>query len=99
MNPQTIASLVRRARKKHGWTQQELAAELGRGQSLISKYERGQVVPPGDVLISCMKLLETKGATKAPSPPLTEIIDRHLEAQSAAQLRTILKELILRFTR
>ena len=30
------------ARERHGWTQTELARKVGRTQSMVSNYERGQ---------------------------------------------------------
>lgn len=37
-----LASFLRKKRKDSGLTQQELAARLGRYQSFIADYERGQ---------------------------------------------------------
>jgi len=39
------SSLLREWRKRHGVTQEELAATTGIAQSLLSKYERGPNVP------------------------------------------------------
>jgi len=48
-----MMSLGRRIRQLRGFdvTQDEFAKELGISQSQLSKYERGVVAPPADVLI------------------------------------------------
>lgn len=48
-----MKSLGRRIRQLRGFdlTQDEFAKKLGVSQSQLSKYERGVVAPPADVLI------------------------------------------------
>jgi len=48
-----MKSLGRRIRQLRGFdlTQDEFAKKLGISQSQLSKYERGVVAPPADVLI------------------------------------------------
>ena len=48
-----MKSLGRRIRQLRGFdaTQDEFAKKLGISQSQLSKYERGTVAPPADVLI------------------------------------------------
>jgi transcriptional regulator with XRE-family HTH domain len=48
-----MKSLGRRIRQLRGFdaTQNEFAEKLGISQSQLSKYERGTVAPPADVLI------------------------------------------------
>jgi transcriptional regulator with XRE-family HTH domain len=48
-----MRSLGRRIRQLRGFdvTQEEFARKLGISQSQLSKYERGKVAPPADVLI------------------------------------------------
>ena len=48
-----IKAVGRRIRQLRGFevTQNEFAMKLGISQSQLSKYERGVVAPPGDVLI------------------------------------------------
>jgi transcriptional regulator with XRE-family HTH domain len=48
-----MKSLGRRIRQVRGFdiTQEEFAKKLGISQSQLSKYERGTVAPPADVLI------------------------------------------------
>jgi len=48
-----LKSLGRRIRQLRGFdlTQNEFATKLGISQSQLSKYERGVVAPPADVLI------------------------------------------------
>lgn len=40
-----VGPLLRAMRARRGWTQRELAERSGRDQTLISKYERGEVLP------------------------------------------------------
>lgn len=49
---------VRRARKARGMTQQAFAAELGKSQAVLSRYERGQVDPPTEVFMHCLHILD-----------------------------------------
>lgn len=41
--------IVREAREKRGWTQEELAAKIKEKASLIKKIERGEIVPEDTV--------------------------------------------------
>ncbi len=41
--------IIRRARQAHGWTQEEFASMVKEKSSLISKIERGDMVPEDDV--------------------------------------------------
>lgn len=50
------AALVRNARRITGESQRAFAARVSSQQSLICKYERGEVSPPAHLLIQCMNL-------------------------------------------
>lgn len=87
------AQLVRNARKIRGLTQDEFAAELGRGQSLVSKYERGLVNPPGEVIMHCVNI--TRGETEAFSPTdVARLVEDKLASPAFAKLRSAIVALI-----
>jgi ribosome-binding protein aMBF1 (putative translation factor) len=91
--------LIRNARKKNGMTQKTLAAKLRRGQSVVSKYERGAVIPPGNILMRCMKILEGSEQAKSIPQEIPETIRTHVLALSRPQLRSILVDLVVRLSR
>lgn len=41
-----VAENIKRIRRLHGWTQRELAEQLGASFSLVQKYELGLATPP-----------------------------------------------------
>jgi len=51
MNKQLIKNNIKELRNMRGITQQELADEIFSTKQNVSKYERGEVIPPIDVLI------------------------------------------------
>ena len=51
------SSIVLQARLSLCETQRAFAARMGSTQSLICKYERGDVAPPAGLLIQCMNQL------------------------------------------
>ena len=53
---QDIGKLIKDARKALGITQAEFAKLLGKGRTTITEYERGQIVPPGDILLKIQEL-------------------------------------------
>ncbi len=50
---------IKELRIEQGLFQQDLANELGLKQSVISKYERGAVAPPYDILFKLAELFNT----------------------------------------
>jgi transcriptional regulator with XRE-family HTH domain len=89
-----LAALVKTARKIRGLSQEEFAAELGKQQSLVSKYERGLVDPPGDVVIHCVTI--TRGeADQAVSPDsVAQLVQERLGEPEFARLRSAIAVLI-----
>lgn len=87
------ASLVRSARASSGLTQAEFGRLLKRPQSVISKYERGLVDPPGTVIIHCMNLL-------GPSPKdlsaheVARIVEAKLAGPEFAAIRHVIVDLV-----
>ena len=53
---QNIGKLIKETRKSLGITQAELAKLLGKGRTTITEYERGQIIPPGDILLKIQSL-------------------------------------------
>ncbi len=51
---------ISRLRKERGWSQQNLAKQLGTSGPVIGRYERGEMVPSVEV---ARKLADTFGAT------------------------------------
>jgi len=51
-----IAKEIRRIRKAAGLTQLELAKKIKRDRSIISHYEAGDCIPPGDILLKIWSL-------------------------------------------
>ncbi|WP_320201770.1 helix-turn-helix domain-containing protein (plasmid) [Agrobacterium sp. rho-13.3] len=49
-----MAGLIRAARRKKGLNQAQFAALIGKSQGMVSRYESGESVPPGDVIMHCM---------------------------------------------
>ena len=45
-------------RKKHGWSQRDLASRLGIGQRHISGIESGKIVPRYDTLLEIVRMLD-----------------------------------------
>lgn len=83
-------AMVREARKRLGETQAAFGATLRRGQSLISKYERGRVDPPGEVLMYCLKVLGNNDPADSPTLNLAQSVEAHLNSLSTLELRSIL---------
>jgi len=93
-----LAGLVRQARTIKGLTQSEFAAELGRAQSLVSKYERGNVEPPGSVVMHCVNIVRpphmTQSAPIATATELAGVVESRLSSSEYDELRSALVMLI-----
>lgn len=78
------ADLVRRARSKTGLSQGDFGHALEKSQGVISRYEKGTVTPPGNVLMHCMHILG--GAMQAPatSDPGWDAVLAALDSLSSA---------------
>lgn len=63
---QPSSELIRSARKIRSLSQQSFALELGKSQGLVSRYERGLVDPPTDVLMHCMNILSQQASPTSP---------------------------------
>lgn len=54
----TMGEIIKQARKKAGFTQQELANEIGKGFSTVQKYEMDLITPPPDTIIKISQVLK-----------------------------------------
>jgi ribosome-binding protein aMBF1 (putative translation factor) len=54
------ALLVKKARLACEMTQTGFKTELKRTQETISRYEKGTLIPPDDVVMRCIRILEQK---------------------------------------
>jgi transcriptional regulator with XRE-family HTH domain len=63
---------IRAARENKGWDQAELARLLGVGQQTVSRWERGQTAPRGEVLGRLRAVLGLDDAVTPPRRPLLE---------------------------
>jgi putative transcription factor len=52
--------VIREAREKHGWTPEELAAQIKEKVTLIRKFERRELVPEDSVREKLERILEVK---------------------------------------
>jgi predicted transcriptional regulator len=64
-----LGRLVRNARGPI--SQETFAGELGISQEMLSRYERGRVKPPTDVVAKCWEVVEKRGS--AAPPPASEL--------------------------
>lgn len=92
----SAAMIVSKARKTMMLNQIDFGKVIGRGQSLVSKYERSQVQPPGAVVMKCMNILsesQVSGAA-ASSAEVARLVEARLAAPEFSKLRTALVDLI-----
>lgn len=50
------ADLVKKSRESLGLSQAAFGALIGKSQGVVSRYEKGEVAPPGDVAMQCMNI-------------------------------------------
>lgn len=58
----TVGSRLRDARRRRGWTQLRLAAEVGLGHATVERCERGEATPRVENLAAIAKALEIQPA-------------------------------------
>lgn len=93
VKPMEAASIVLDARTRLGESQRAFAARLGTAQSLVCKYERGDVSPPASVLIQCMNLLQMRPADVS-SDELVALVKTRLSGDQMAAARQAVAKLI-----
>lgn len=87
------AALVRSARLAAGESQRAFAKRMGSRQSLICKYERGEVSPPAPLLIQCMNLTGTPTSDVTPEQ-LARLVHLRLTGDKMAAARQAVADLI-----
>jgi transcriptional regulator with XRE-family HTH domain len=99
LSPQAI--VVKRARIKLQMTQPEFSKILGKDQSIISRYEKGAVEPPSEVIMHCMHIISGKAvdfneiAPTAPSvEDLIHLIKNKLRGEKMADVRKAIVTLL-----
>ena len=72
------------ARKKHGWSQRDLASRLGIGQRHISGIESGKIVPRYDTLLEIVRMLDRDliMVPRALVPIMQSLVRDHLKDES-----------------
>jgi len=61
-------------------SQQEFGIEIGKNQGVVSRYESGEVAPPGDVIMHCMHILEPPIAGSAAPSGLAPPVEFAMQA-------------------
>ena len=87
-------SLIRAARLFCAKTQEEFAASVKSRQSLISKYERDLVDPPGSLVIHCMHLLRSNYEHTVTEESLIRLIRERLSGDEHAAARAAIASLV-----
>lgn len=87
------AGIVLEARTRTGETQRTFAARLGTAQSLVCKYERGNVSPPASILIQCMNLLQIDPGNISPDD-LVALVKTRLSGDQMGAARQAVAKLI-----
>jgi transcriptional regulator with XRE-family HTH domain len=93
--PKAPNLVVRNARIQLGLTQEEFASRIQTSQSLVSKYEGGQVAPPAGILMHCVHILSQRADQSVSESALLELVKQRLSGKDRAGLRTAVAELIL----
>jgi transcriptional regulator with XRE-family HTH domain len=93
MHRTQTAELVKRAREASGLTQAKFGLLVRRPQSVVSKYERGLVEPPGGVVIHCVNLLNRSGADRS-AEDLAQLVKARLSGTKHALVRNAIVEII-----
>ena len=93
LKPTEAASIILEARTHLKESQRAFAARLGTAQSLVCKYERGDVSPPAPILIQCMNLLHVRSENVS-SDELVALVKTHLSGDQMAAARQAVAKLI-----
>lgn len=81
--PSEMRQALIEARKKHGWSQRDLASRLDIGQRHISGIESGKIVPRYDTLLEIVRTLDHDlvMVPRALMPMVQSLVRDHLKDQ------------------
>lgn len=88
------------ARKHKGLSQKDFSRTINKSQSMISKYESGKAIPPGNILILCQEILEDAEGNYDPAreycdiEELIQMIRSQANGEKQTKLRQTLKQII-----
>ncbi len=89
------SSVIRQARKILKLNQRDFAQQLGKTQSVLSRYESDRVHAPSDIVMRCMHIIEENSISDN-SDSMEEIIlkIRRLDGSQHTKLREALNILL-----
>jgi transcriptional regulator with XRE-family HTH domain len=88
------AEIVGKARKFSKLSQTEVGKLVGRTQTVVSKYERGETPVPGEIVIQCMALLGLLENAPPSADDVAELVRATLKDQGKTELRRALADLV-----
>lgn len=89
--PKEVVKLARLSVRE---SQQEFALRVASTQPLISRYERGLVSPPSQVLMHCMHILGVPISPLLSEADLVKLVKQRLGGDRMAPARLVLAQLI-----
>ncbi len=85
--------MVRDARARLGLTQMEFADRYGLSQPMLSKYEKGVVPPPAELLVRCLETLRLK-VEEVSQEQLLELVRTRLSGAGMGTVRRAIADVI-----
>jgi transcriptional regulator with XRE-family HTH domain len=82
--PDDLRRELKKARKRHGWSQREMGSRLGLPQMHISGIESGKIVPRYDTLLELVRILDHDllMVPRALVPAVQSLVRDHLKDQT-----------------
>jgi transcriptional regulator with XRE-family HTH domain len=80
---------IRLLRKRHSWTQEQLADQLDKTYITIGDYERGKALPPLNTVLDLCRIFEVD---------LETLVLRDIEKEGVTSVREELKSLTEKYT-
>jgi transcriptional regulator with XRE-family HTH domain len=84
------------ARNRKGLSQKDFSRIINKSQAMISKYESGKAIPPGNILVLCQEMLnetDINSSTDSISIDIEELIQM-LRSKAAGEKQTKLRQTI-----
>ena len=90
------SALVKRAYEIHGGNQEAFGSALGKNQSQVSKYMRGETSPSAEVIIRCMTIIEERGNEITEISPIRNLMEKvkTLEDEKHKNIRDAIMHII-----